>query len=107
MSLFDFINAMSAIASNSAQKREENHSVEHSSPTVVVTDPSDEGTLDERADRAESVDEADYCRGCIAPVHFAELTRKRAAQNDIRTAVQETDYNHRYRVHCNAHIRRR
>ena len=107
MSLFDFINAMSTIASNSAQKREENHSVEHSSPTVVVTDPSDKRTLNERADRAEAVDKTDYGRGCIATVHFAELTRKRAAQDDVRTAIQEADYNHRYRVHCDAHIRRR
>ncbi len=53
MSLFDIVDAMGSIARDRADKREQNHRVEHARPAVGVVDPADERTLRKRAYRAE------------------------------------------------------
>lgn len=97
---------MRTVARDRADKREQDHWIEHARPAVRVGDPADERTLHERAYRAEAVDEADDSRGGIAAVHFAELSRKRSAQDDVRAAVEEADYHHDDRVRHDAHFGR-
>lgn len=78
MAFFDLVDSVSSIASDRADEREEYHGVEHTRPAVVFAHPADKRSLNERADRAEAVDEADNGRGGIPTVHLAQFGGKRA-----------------------------
>lgn len=78
MAFFDLVDSVSSITSDRADEREEYHGVEHTRPAVMFTYPADERSLNERANRAEAVDESDNGRGCIPTVHLAQFCGKRA-----------------------------